>query len=92
MKLLLKWIIGACLMGVMLGAGWARAAETYAIDPDHSSITFRIKPLVDQVSEVLIAARGPHPDQGAAELKVVLEAQARVAAEDQAKTGEPVSA
>jgi hypothetical protein len=50
------------------------------------------QPLVDQVSEVLIAARGPHPDQGAAELKVVLEAQARVAAEDQAKTGEPVTA
>lgn len=50
------------------------------------------QPLVDQVSEVLIAARGPHPDQGAAELKVVLEAQAKVVAEDQAKTGEPVTA
>lgn len=50
------------------------------------------QPLVDQVSEVLIAAHDPNADQGAGELKVVLEAQAKVAAEDRAKTGEPVTA
>lgn len=32
-------------MGMLTGPGWSRAAETYVIDPDHSSITFRIKHL-----------------------------------------------
>jgi hypothetical protein len=49
------------------------------------------QPLVEQVSQVLISARSPHPDQGIAELKVVLEAQSRVAAEDRAKTGTPAA-
>ena len=42
-KCLKKWVVGVCLMGLVLGAGWSRAGETYVIDPDHSSITFRIK-------------------------------------------------
>lgn len=50
------------------------------------------RPLVQQVSEVLIAARAPYPDQVTEELKVVLEAQARVAAEDQAKADTSVAA
>lgn len=38
-------VMGACLMAMLAWPGWGYAAETYVIDPDHSSITFRIKHL-----------------------------------------------
>jgi len=43
--LLNAFSVGAILIGMLTNPGWSRAAETYAIDPDHSSITFRIKHL-----------------------------------------------
>ena len=39
------WVIGACLIGMLWWPGLSSADETYVIDPDHSSITFRIKHL-----------------------------------------------
>ena len=45
MRIVYRWFIGVCLIVVMVGPGWGLAAETYVIDPNHSSITFRIKHL-----------------------------------------------
>ena len=44
-QLIKTWVIGACLVGMLWGPGLSCAEETYVIDPDHSSITFRIKQL-----------------------------------------------
>lgn len=44
-KLINAASMGIILIGMLTGPGWSRAAETYTIDPDHSSITFRIKHL-----------------------------------------------
>ena len=45
MKIVYRWLIGVCLIVVMIASGWSHAGETYVIDPNHSSITFRIKHL-----------------------------------------------
>lgn len=52
-------VVGACLMGFWLMPEWSRANETYVIDPQHSSISFRIKHLgITFVSGVIPNAGG----------------------------------
>ena len=43
--LLNAWVIGACLICTQLGAAQSRTGDIYVIDPDHSTIAFRIKHL-----------------------------------------------
>jgi len=43
MNIMNRWLMGACLVVMLAWPGWCHARETYVIDPDHSSIAFRIK-------------------------------------------------
>ena len=45
MKMRLRHLVAVCLIGAAAWPGWSRAGDTYVIDPDLSSITFRIKHL-----------------------------------------------